>query len=529
MRAPFLLCLCIGGLLHAQSPQNALAFDKIDDYASAANASALVAGKTGFALTAWVFPTNTNPGWPAFDGIVGIRNDANADFYMLQLSATQYEARFRNSGGTAYTITSASVSLNEWQHLALVYDGTTLKFYKNGALQGSASASGTINAATLALNMGRLPFNTSTTFFFSGRLDEVALWGAALTQSEITCLTNKNIDPNDPQLLLYYPFNVGVAGGPNTGITQLAAAKGGIPATIHNMSMTGTNSNLVAGVGSWGYQTASVCNGASFQLGGQTFSNPGTYLVAVPTNTGCDSVVELVLGADSVTFTTTSTPALCFGQASGSATAIPSGAGPFSFSWNCVPPQTSATATGLRAGTYQCTVSNANGCSSTQSVVVGEPINGLNPLVTWSNGSLTATHSGTSSAQFQWVSCPNFTPLANQTNPAFSPIQNGTYAVIVTDGPCSDTSDCVVVANVGHAEFGTSGVRIWPNPARTRISIALSQPQQRFEVVNLHGQKVAQGHVASDGTASLSIDKLPNGVYWVRGEFGESGYFNIVH
>ncbi|MBM3434390.1 MAG: hypothetical protein FJX93_06525 [Bacteroidetes bacterium] len=518
-----------GSVAFAQAPQNALAFDKVDDYVSVANASNLIAGKTTMSLTAWVYPTNANPGWPAFDGILGIRNDANADFYMLQLSGTQYELRFRNSSGTPYTITSPSVSLNEWQHLALVYDGSTLKFYKNGSLQSSISATGSISTTGLPLNMGRLPFSSSTTFYYSGRLDDVALWGSALSASDVLCLTADDVDPAASGLLAYYPFNAGVAGGANSSITQLAAATGSTPAVISNMSMSGSNSNLVAGVGDWGYLTGAVCSGSSFSLGGQTFSTPGSYLVAVSTATSCDSVVELVLSADSVNFSVSATPVACKGRATGTATAAPIGTGPFTYAWNTVPVQTSATATGLAAGSYQCTVTNATGCSATQTVTVTEPATGLDPVATWNNGSLTVTHNGGTSTLYQWVSCPNFTALANQTNPAFSPLQNGTYAVIVTDGACSDTSDCVTVSNIGMNESLIRRIKVHPNPARDKVHVAGLPAHTAVQVFLIHGPLVATMVTDDRGSLEWSVRDWPAGCYLLHANAQGVGRLVVTH
>ena len=521
--------VAVTSLLRAQSPQNALAFDKVDDYVSVANASNLINGKTSFSLSAWVYPTNANPGWPAFDGIVGIRNDANADFYMLQLSGTQYEVRFRNSSGTPYTITSASVTLNEWQHLAMVFDGSTLKFYKNGALQSSIAAAGTISTTGLPLNMGRLPFSSSTTFYYSGRLDDVALWGSALSASDVVCLTSGDVDPNTAGLLAYYPFNTGVAGGTNTSITSFAPATGSTPALVSNMSMTGSTSNLVAGVGDWGFATGTVCGGSSYTFGGQAFTNPGSYLVSLPAYNTCDSVVELLLTSDSVTASTSSTAVACKGRATGTATAQPSGTGTFTYSWNTVPVQTTATATGLSAGTYQCTVTNANGCSTVKSVTITEPAVGLDPVVSWNLGTLSVTHNGGSGTHFQWVSCPNFTPLANQTNPAFSPLQNGSYAVIATDGGCSDTSDCVTVSNIGLSEGTSLRLTASPNPASDWTEIWLSRDVRQLELVNMLGQRVRAFTQVPAGVLRVNLSGLPSGLYLVRAEGSVAARLTVAH
>jgi hypothetical protein len=297
---------------------------------------------------------------------------------------------------------------------------------------------------------------------------------------------------------------------------------------ISNMSMSGANSNLVAGVGDWGYLTGAVCAGSSYQLGGQSISNPGTYLVAVSTPTSCDSVVELVLSADSVNFALSSTAVACKGRATGTATATPQGAGPFSFAWNTTPAQTTATATGLIAGTYQCTVSNAGGCSATQSITVTEPATGLDPVATWSNGSLTATHNGGAGTQFQWVTCPSFTALANQTNPAFSPLQNGSYAVVVTDGACTDTSDCVVVSNVGTSEQDFASIRMVPNPAQSDVQLSGLPARSTVDVYLIQGSHVASRRADSEGRLSIEVADWPEGFYLIRVNSAPAGRLVIV-
>ena len=145
-----------------------------------------------------------------------------------------------------FTISSPTVALNQWQHLALVYDGSTLKFYKNGVLSGSVAASGSFSNSTQPLHIGRLPLNSTTSFYFGGKLDDPALWGKALTASEVLCLYKGDLAPTTTGLLLHYSFNTGVANGSNATLTTLPATVGTIPAVTSNMAMTGSSSNLVA-------------------------------------------------------------------------------------------------------------------------------------------------------------------------------------------------------------------------------------------------------------------------------------------
>ena len=55
----------------------------------------------------------------------------------------------------------------------------------------------------------------------------------------------KAVAPNDPDLLLYYSFNQGTAGGDNAAVNTLVDSKGAYNATLNNFTKTGATSNFV--------------------------------------------------------------------------------------------------------------------------------------------------------------------------------------------------------------------------------------------------------------------------------------------
>ena len=75
------------------------------------------------------------------------------------------------------------------------------------------------------------------------------------------------------------------------------------------------------------------------------------------------------------TLTTSTDSVSCFGLGDGAATvAIASGGtAPFTYAWNDLSNQTTPTATNLPAGTYEVTVTDANLCAVTETVVVPQP------------------------------------------------------------------------------------------------------------------------------------------------------------
>ncbi|HRZ41484.1 MAG TPA: hypothetical protein P5228_02145 [Bacteroidales bacterium] len=239
------LCCCAG--ISSLVAQNALDFDGTDDHVLVANASGFVSGASGISLSMWVYPVNTASAWPDFDGFGGFRNDSNCDFYLCQLSSTGVEARFRNSSGTAFDITTSTLVLNTWQHFVLTYNGSALSLYRNGILLTSNPASGSISNTAVTMYLGKLVYSANN-FNYQGKIDEVSLWSKALSASEVSGLYSGVINTTDANLKLYYKFDQGVASGSNTGITTLNDTKGNANGTLMNFALTGNTSNWVGGV-----------------------------------------------------------------------------------------------------------------------------------------------------------------------------------------------------------------------------------------------------------------------------------------
>lgn len=81
---------------------------------------------------------------------------------------------------------TATVPTGEWSHVTATWDGTTVKFYVDGTLAATADYTGTLptNAERLIIG-GRNRLGTGRSELFTGSIDQVQIWNAALTESQV--------------------------------------------------------------------------------------------------------------------------------------------------------------------------------------------------------------------------------------------------------------------------------------------------------------------------------------------------------
>jgi hypothetical protein len=142
------------------------------------NDSASLHLSNAMTLEAWVNPSATSTLWT---DVVYKANDA---FY---LSATSTSNSAPGAGGTfgganANTYGLAALPLNAWTHLAVTYNGNSLLLYVNGVLVSSKGQTGTLLSSTNPLQIGG---DSLFGQYFTGTIDEVRVYNAALTQAQI--------------------------------------------------------------------------------------------------------------------------------------------------------------------------------------------------------------------------------------------------------------------------------------------------------------------------------------------------------
>lgn len=214
---------------------------------------------------------------------------------------------------------------------------------------------------------------------------------------------------------------------------------------------------------------------------------------------------------------------LCNGSCTGAAFTFPFGTSPFTYSWNTVPVQTTPNITGLCIGTYIVTMTDAGGCSATNSVTITEP-----PVLTvtlsstpascgsCADGTATATPGG---------GAPPYTYLwtpTSQTTASATGLSSGVYTVCVTDvNGCVTCNNTTVTFIAGINDPQASGnISIHPNPSSQFVSVGYefnAAVVSEITFTNILGEKLFSESIAQSKFVrkTIPVDKLPAGIYFI--------------
>lgn len=196
-------------------------------------------------------------------------------------------------------------------------------------------------------------------------------------------------------------------------------------------SMASVTPAVSGGIAPFTYSWTTGANTLNTDLG------VGSYCLSITDGNGCQATDCIVVSSPTELLASiSSTPCTTNGGTDGTATVSPSGGtGPYTYLWSNS--GTTQTQTGLSYGIYTVTVTDANGCTREESVVVNEPqCNGFtvstsfNPVMCNgdSTGSATVTASG-GSAPYTYA----WNDYASQTSATATNLPGGAYQVIVTD------------------------------------------------------------------------------------------------
>ena len=147
-------------------------------------------------LMAWVYPQQFTDEWIRIIAKAWASDAAPWMVYGLyQQAGTNGKAHFSIAVNGEEKSTRAGtvpqLPLNQWTHLATTYGGSQIKLYYNGELKVEAAVTGQIDTNDVPVSVGRNSVGNRE--HYVGRIDDVAIWNAALNTSEIKQAMNGEI------------------------------------------------------------------------------------------------------------------------------------------------------------------------------------------------------------------------------------------------------------------------------------------------------------------------------------------------
>jgi hypothetical protein len=160
--------------------------------------------------------------------------------------------------------------------------------------------------------------------------------------------------------------------------------------------------------------------------------------------------------------------------------------------------------------TYEVIGTDVNGCTDRDTIVVTADT--LDASVAVLNETITALDS---TASYQWIDCSTMQPLAGQTAQSFTATVNGSYAVIVNNGICTDTSACQMILSTGIGVGAAQNISLYPNPTDGYFTLNTGTIASQVMVTDISG-KVITVLEPQNTNLTISLSNEAAGMYFVK-------------
>ena len=245
-------------------------------------------------------------------------------------------------------------------------------------------------------------------------------------------------------------------------------------------------------------QEIDLCFGEVYEIGTSTYTESGTYEDTLSTDSGCDSIVTTILFIEDEILTEQDIT-LCAGET-----------------------LTVGESTYSESGEYEDILTAISGCDSTVITnlvilpAIAISIEFLDEIT------LQGGDTEIETTTFQWITCEPFEEIDGATEQTYTATENGEYAVIITDGECIDTSDCVTVNSVGINTNEPINFVIYPNPNNGQFTIDVPSANGfQLTIMDNLGAVVYAAPLTKNKTF-INLDHLAKGIYFVQLSNGEN-------
>ncbi|MBI5541281.1 MAG: gliding motility-associated C-terminal domain-containing protein [Bacteroidia bacterium] len=240
-----------------------------------------------------------------------------------------------------------------------------------------------------------------------------------------------------------------------------------VNATAQNISCYGMSDGTATAVASGGTSPYSYVWVPASQFTA-TASNliSGTYTISVTDINGCQITTSISLSQPQPLVVTANEDlsVSCYSTNTGAASAIVSGGTPpYNYNWNTIPAQTTSNVTDIYSGNYNVSITDANGCTSSSSIIVSEPTALTAVLVSHSdvschdgsNGIATVgATGGTPPYNITWGTTPQ------QSGQTATGLVSGSYSVTVTDNNGCLSTIVTTISNPTQVNANATGQNV---------------------------------------------------------------------
>jgi hypothetical protein len=303
------------------------------------------------------------------------------------------------------------------------------------------------------------------------------------------CVATSSFTISQPAAITIAQAQTAISCNGGANATATATASGGTGAFTYSWAPTGGTGSTATGL------------------------TVGAYTVTATDANACTATSTFTISQPAaITIAQAQTAVSCNGGANATATATASGGtGAFIYSW-APTGGTGSTATGLTAGAYTVTATDANGCTATSTYTISQPsaiiVSVATTAVTCNSlcdgTAMATTTGGTPGYTYLWMP-------STQTAPIASGLCAGSYSVVATDANGCTATSSFTISQPSLLTASASATTVLCNGGTSFVSVTPSGGTSPYSFIGAPSFTVPAGSYTyniSDGsgcTASVSI------------------------
>lgn len=244
---------------------------------------------------------------------------------------------------------------------------------------------------------------------------------------------------------------------------------------------------------SYSFLEITACDSVSSPSGLYTWFESGTYLDTLTNANSCDSIITVEITINNNSFTEMSIIA-CEEYIAANGDVF------------------------TESGQYQILLQNQYYCDSI--IMLDLQVIQLDTSLSLEDNTLT---SNATNVNYQWIDCLSNTEIEGETSSIFTPLENGLYAVQISDSNCMSTSECINITWLRiEKENNDFGISIYPNPTHDFITLDNKKAKDlQIILFDMQG-KILLSITSRQRSINIDLSSLESAMYQIQITIDES-------